>query len=159
MNSLINITNGYYFTFLPTVTVQCTKDGYFIVVVAKDATLPNLDLDTISMYGEGPSCTYVDSNSEFAIYYFAVTQCGTLVRVRFQFSCFFFKQTLSNIKTKIPSIFATELFCICQRRRSLVLSSTKTLWYRFLMFYLGIWDKSPGTPHTSKASLFQISSY
>uniref|UniRef100_H3BXB2 ZP domain-containing protein n=1 Tax=Tetraodon nigroviridis TaxID=99883 RepID=H3BXB2_TETNG len=62
------------------VTVQCTKDGYFIVVVAKDATLPALDLNTISLYGEGPSCTYVDSNSEFAIYYFAVTQCGTLVR-------------------------------------------------------------------------------
>lgn len=74
--------------FLSTVTVQCTKDGYFIVVVAKDATLPHLDLTTISMYGEGPACTYVDSNSEFAIYYFAVTQCGTLVRVGVQVPCF-----------------------------------------------------------------------
>lgn len=92
------------------VTVQCTKDGYFIVVVAKDATLPSLDLSTIAMYGHGPSCTYVDSNSEFAIYYFAVTQCGTLVKVRVQFPCFS-KQTLSNIKTNtVPSVFATELF-------------------------------------------------
>lgn len=70
------------------VTVQCTKDGYFIVVVAKDSTMPTLNLDTISMYGEGPSCTYADSNSEFAIYYFAVTECGTLVRVRIQFPNF-----------------------------------------------------------------------
>lgn len=84
--------------FLSTVTVQCTKDGHFIVVVAKDATLPSLDLNTISMYGEGPSCTYVDSNSEFAIYYFAVTECGTLVKVRVQFPCCS-KQTLLIIKT------------------------------------------------------------
>lgn len=92
-------------SFLSTVTVQCTKDGHFIVVVAKDATLPSLDLSTISMYGEGPHCTYVDSNSEFAIYYFAVSQCGTLVRVRVQFF-YFSKQTLLNIKTN------TVCFCI-----------------------------------------------
>lgn len=86
------------FSFLSTVTVQCTKDGHFIVVVAKDTTLPHLDLNTISMYGEGPTCTYTDSNSEFAIYYFDVTQCGTAAIVRVKFPCFF-KQTLFNIKT------------------------------------------------------------
>lgn len=67
--------------FLSTVTVQCTKDGYFIVVVAKDSTLPSLDLSSISMMGDGQNCAYVDSNSEFAIYYFPVSECGTLVRV------------------------------------------------------------------------------
>ncbi|XP_053283657.1 zona pellucida sperm-binding protein 1 isoform X2 [Pleuronectes platessa] len=62
------------------VTVQATKDAQFIVVVAKDATLPNLDIDTISLIGEGRSCTAVDSNSEFVIFQFAVTDCGSVVR-------------------------------------------------------------------------------
>uniref|UniRef100_A0A8C2XRG4 Zona pellucida sperm-binding protein 4 n=1 Tax=Cyclopterus lumpus TaxID=8103 RepID=A0A8C2XRG4_CYCLU len=61
------------------VTVQCTKDGQFIVVVARDATLPNIDLQSISLLSKTPGCTHVDSNSEFAIYNFAVTSCGTVV--------------------------------------------------------------------------------
>uniref|UniRef100_A0A7N8WLQ6 Zona pellucida sperm-binding protein 4 n=1 Tax=Mastacembelus armatus TaxID=205130 RepID=A0A7N8WLQ6_9TELE len=62
------------------VTVQCTKDAQFIVVVAKDATLPNLDLESISLLGTGPRCAFVDSNADFAIYQFPVTQCGTVVK-------------------------------------------------------------------------------
>ncbi|XP_056273560.1 zona pellucida sperm-binding protein 4-like [Pseudoliparis swirei] len=61
------------------VTVQCTKDGQFIVVVARDATLPNIDLESISLLSKAQGCTHVDSNSEFAIYNFAVTSCGTVV--------------------------------------------------------------------------------
>ncbi|KAM8892304.1 zona pellucida sperm-binding protein 4-like [Spinachia spinachia] len=61
------------------VTVQCTKDGQFIVVVARDATLPNIDLDSISLLGDGPNCKYVDSNSAFVIYNFPVTACGTVI--------------------------------------------------------------------------------
>ncbi|XP_070827860.1 zona pellucida sperm-binding protein 4-like [Chaetodon trifascialis] len=61
------------------VTVQCTKDAQFIVVVARDATLPNLDLESISLLGQGQRCTHVDSNSEFAIYQFPVTDCGSVV--------------------------------------------------------------------------------
>ncbi|CAK6972566.1 uncharacterized protein LOC128358306 isoform X1 [Scomber scombrus] len=61
------------------VTVQCTKDAQFIVVVARDATLPNLDLESISLLGEGQGCTHVGSNSEFAIYQFPVTGCGSVV--------------------------------------------------------------------------------
>ncbi|MEQ2192320.1 hypothetical protein XENOCAPTIV_010012, partial [Xenoophorus captivus] len=60
-------------------TVQCTKDGYFIVVVAKDVTLPHTDLETISLLGGGHGCTHVDSNSLFAIYFFPITACGTVV--------------------------------------------------------------------------------
>nr|NP_001296926.1 zona pellucida sperm-binding protein 4-like precursor [Fundulus heteroclitus]BAJ07536.1 choriogenin H [Fundulus heteroclitus] len=65
--------------FAKGVTVQCTKDGHFIVVVAKDVTLPHIDLETISLLGGGQGCTHVDSNSLFAIYYFPVTACGTVV--------------------------------------------------------------------------------
>uniref|UniRef100_UPI0037E8B309 zona pellucida sperm-binding protein 1-like n=1 Tax=Semicossyphus pulcher TaxID=241346 RepID=UPI0037E8B309 len=61
------------------VTVQCTKDAQFIVVVARDATLPNIDLESISLLGEGQGCTHVDSNSAFAIYQFPVTACGSVV--------------------------------------------------------------------------------
>lgn len=61
------------------VTIQCTKDAQFIVVVARDATLPNIDLETISLLGQGQGCTHVDSNSDFAIYQFPVTACGSVV--------------------------------------------------------------------------------
>ncbi|XP_042337889.1 LOW QUALITY PROTEIN: zona pellucida sperm-binding protein 4-like [Plectropomus leopardus] len=61
------------------VTVQCTKDAQFIVVVARDATLPNIDLESISLLGQGQDCMHVDSNSEFAIYQFPVTSCGSTV--------------------------------------------------------------------------------
>lgn len=76
-------------SFFPLVTVQCTKDGQFIVVVAKDVTLPHIDLETISLWGGGPGCTHVDSNSIFAIYFFPVTACGTVVMVKSKFkNCF-----------------------------------------------------------------------
>lgn len=68
--------------FILPVTVQCTKDAQFIVVVARDATLPNIDLESVSLMGDGAGCTNVDSNSEFAIYQFPVTACGTTVTVR-----------------------------------------------------------------------------
>ncbi|KAK0152329.1 Zona pellucida sperm-binding protein 1 [Merluccius polli] len=61
------------------VTVQCTKDAHFIVVVARDATLPNIDLESIALLGSGAGCTYVDSNSAFAIFHFPVLACGSVV--------------------------------------------------------------------------------
>ncbi|KAG7523212.1 hypothetical protein JOB18_041911 [Solea senegalensis] len=71
--------DGQQCFFGKAVTIQCTKDAQFIVVVARDATLPNIDLESISMLGEGQGCTHVDSNSAFAIYQFAVTGCGSVV--------------------------------------------------------------------------------
>lgn len=63
-------------------TLQCTKDAQFIVVVARDATLPNLDLETISFLEKGQSCEPVGITSAFVIYQFPVTACGTLMTVR-----------------------------------------------------------------------------
>ncbi|XP_054475403.1 zona pellucida sperm-binding protein 4-like [Anoplopoma fimbria] len=71
--------NGQQCYFGKAVTVQCTMDAQFIVVVARDATLPNIDLESISLLGQGQGCTHVDSNSGFAIYNFPVTSCGSLV--------------------------------------------------------------------------------
>ncbi|XP_041795078.1 zona pellucida sperm-binding protein 4-like [Chelmon rostratus] len=61
------------------VTLQCTKDAQFIVVVARDATLPNIDLETISFLGDDPNCSPVGTTSAFAIYQFPVTACGTIM--------------------------------------------------------------------------------
>ncbi|XP_034066460.1 zona pellucida sperm-binding protein 1-like isoform X3 [Gymnodraco acuticeps] len=61
------------------VTLQCTKDGQFIVVVAKDATLPYLDLETVFFLGGGETCHSVGTTSAFAIYQFPVTACGTVM--------------------------------------------------------------------------------
>ncbi|KAG7259990.1 hypothetical protein CRUP_002648 [Coryphaenoides rupestris] len=65
------------------VTVQCTKDAQFIVVVARDATLPNIDIETVSLLGTGPGCTPVGTNSAFAVYQFPVTACGTVRTCRY----------------------------------------------------------------------------
>ncbi|KAI9538183.1 hypothetical protein NQZ68_017916 [Dissostichus eleginoides] len=61
------------------VTLQCTKDGQFIVVVAKDATLPNLDLETVFFLGGEETCNPVGTTSAFAIYQFPTTACGTVM--------------------------------------------------------------------------------
>ncbi|XP_070762736.1 zona pellucida sperm-binding protein 4-like [Enoplosus armatus] len=61
------------------VTLQCTKDAHLIVVVARDATLPNLDLESITFLGNDPNCSPIDSSSAFAIYQFPVTACGTVM--------------------------------------------------------------------------------
>ncbi|KAL7872120.1 hypothetical protein SRHO_G00071040 [Serrasalmus rhombeus] len=59
-------------------TVQCTIDGQFVLVVARDTTLPRLSLDSISLLGGSDApCSAVDSNADFAIYQFPVTACGT----------------------------------------------------------------------------------
>ncbi|XP_077425108.1 zona pellucida sperm-binding protein 4-like [Vanacampus margaritifer] len=71
--------DGHSCYFGKSVTVQCTKDAQFILVVARDATLPKIDIDTISLMADGPSCTQVDSNSAFSIYQFPVTACGSIV--------------------------------------------------------------------------------
>ncbi|XP_049337850.1 zona pellucida sperm-binding protein 4 [Astyanax mexicanus] len=66
-----------------TVTVQCTIDGQFVLVVARDATLPRISLDSISLLGgsDGP-CGVADYNADFAIYQFPVTACGTRATVQ-----------------------------------------------------------------------------
>lgn len=60
------------------VTVQCTSDGQFVVVVARDATWPHVEVDSISLLETNdPSCAAVDFTSAFAIFQFSVTACGT----------------------------------------------------------------------------------
>lgn len=66
---------------LHSVTVQCTRDGQFVVVVARDATEPMLDVDSVSLLkSDAPPCFPVDYTASFAIFQFPVTACGTAVK-------------------------------------------------------------------------------
>ncbi|XP_061532453.1 zona pellucida sperm-binding protein 4-like [Phycodurus eques] len=61
------------------VTLQCTKDAQMIVVISRDASLPRIDLASLSLISSGPGCGPVDSTSAFSIYQFPVTACGTVI--------------------------------------------------------------------------------
>ncbi|XP_051783581.1 zona pellucida sperm-binding protein 4-like [Erpetoichthys calabaricus] len=64
------------------VTVQCTLDGQFVVVVSENVTLPPLDLGSIQLVdSSSPSCSPVTSLSSFVIYQFPVSACGSTVQV------------------------------------------------------------------------------
>ncbi|KAF7700437.1 zona pellucida sperm-binding protein 4-like [Silurus meridionalis] len=82
-NSLNCCFDGQQCYYGKTVTVQCTLDGQFVLVVARDTTLPRISLSSISMLGgnAGP-CSPVDSNAVFAVYQFPVTACGTIMMVQ-----------------------------------------------------------------------------
>ncbi|XP_077055632.1 zona pellucida glycoprotein 2, like 2 isoform X2 [Siphateles boraxobius] len=64
------------------VTLQCTRDGQFVLVVARDATLPHISLDSIHMLENDPSghCASVGSTVTFVIYQFPVSSCGTRMK-------------------------------------------------------------------------------
>ncbi|XP_056587759.1 zona pellucida sperm-binding protein 4-like [Triplophysa dalaica] len=72
--------NGQQCYYGMSVTVQCIRDGQFVLVVARDVTLPRLSLDTVRLLGGNEaSCGPVGSTPSFAIYQFPVTACGTSV--------------------------------------------------------------------------------
>ncbi|XP_064185587.1 zona pellucida sperm-binding protein 4-like [Anguilla rostrata] len=69
--------------FANEVTVHCLRDGQFMVVVSRAATLPLLDLPSVNLL-EGPSggyCGPVSASPAFAVFQFPVSDCGTTVRV------------------------------------------------------------------------------
>uniref|UniRef100_A0A8C4XD37 Zona pellucida sperm-binding protein 4 n=1 Tax=Erpetoichthys calabaricus TaxID=27687 RepID=A0A8C4XD37_ERPCA len=64
------------------VTVQCTLDGQFVVVVSENVTLPPLDLGSIQFVdSSSPSCSPVTSLSSFVVYQFPVSACGSTVQL------------------------------------------------------------------------------
>lgn len=63
------------------VTVQCTRGGQFVVVVARDATLPPIDVNSVSLLqANDVLCDPVDATSDFVIFQFPVTACGTTIK-------------------------------------------------------------------------------
>ncbi len=90
-------------TFVP-VTVQCIRDGQFVVVVARDVTLPRLSLDSVHLLGgNDPPCGPVGSTPSFAIYQFPVTACGTSMMVS---SCFWLYSAWSMMDWMPTVLFA-----------------------------------------------------
>lgn len=80
-DSNTNLNLFIFFSSLHSVTVQCTRNGQFVVVVARDATEPKLDVDSVSLLNsEGSSCSVVDYTASFAVFQFPVTECGTVVK-------------------------------------------------------------------------------
>ncbi|ROL50527.1 Zona pellucida sperm-binding protein 4 [Anabarilius grahami] len=76
--------NGQQCYYGKAVTVQCIRDGQFVVVVARDVTLPRLSLDSVCLLGgNDPPCSPVGSTPSFAIYQFPVTACGTSMMCRY----------------------------------------------------------------------------
>ncbi|KAG2459949.1 ZP4 protein, partial [Polypterus senegalus] len=64
------------------VTVQCTLDGQFVVVVSENVTLPTLNLGSIQLVdSSSPSCSPVTSLSSFVMYQFPVSACGSTVQL------------------------------------------------------------------------------
>ncbi|XP_051783671.1 zona pellucida sperm-binding protein 4-like [Erpetoichthys calabaricus] len=64
------------------VTVQCTLDGQFVVVVSENVTLPPLDLGSIQLVdSSSSSCSPVTSLSSFVVYQFPVRACGSTVQL------------------------------------------------------------------------------
>ncbi|KAI1883192.1 hypothetical protein AGOR_G00242680 [Albula goreensis] len=61
------------------VTVQCLRDGQFVVVVAGDSTVPRLNLDTVRLLEDGDlaTCAPVAVTGDFAVFQFPVSACGT----------------------------------------------------------------------------------
>nr|XP_023696542.1 zona pellucida sperm-binding protein 4-like [Paramormyrops kingsleyae] len=64
------------------VTLQCTEDGHFLVVVAKSSAALHLTSPAVSQLGDGaPSCGPVAVTDSFDVYNFPVTACGTTQKV------------------------------------------------------------------------------
>nr|XP_061795461.1 zona pellucida sperm-binding protein 4-like [Nerophis lumbriciformis] len=73
--------NGRQCYYGKAVTVQCTRDGQFVVVVARDSTLPPMDVTSVSLIEmNDPTCDAVDTTAAFAIFQFPMTLCGTTVK-------------------------------------------------------------------------------
>ncbi|KAM3865635.1 zona pellucida sperm-binding protein 4-like [Diretmus argenteus] len=70
--------DGYRCYYGKAVTLQCTRDGQFVVVVAREATQPHIDVDLVSLLETNDvSCSPVGITSAFVIFQFPVTACGT----------------------------------------------------------------------------------
>ncbi|XP_076872866.1 zona pellucida sperm-binding protein 4-like [Brachyhypopomus gauderio] len=74
--------DGHLCYYGKAVTVQCIRDGQFVVVVARATTLPQLSLDSVYLLGhDEASCRPVEATAAFIIYQFPVTACGTRMTV------------------------------------------------------------------------------
>nr|XP_020451286.1 zona pellucida sperm-binding protein 4-like [Monopterus albus] len=73
--------NGQQCYYGKAVTVQCTRDGQFVVIVARQVILPHVDVESLSLLEPSDlSCSPVGVTSAFVIFQFPVTACGTALK-------------------------------------------------------------------------------
>lgn len=77
-----NVSNWHLLgDLLSSATLHCKRDGKIIFVVARDATVPRIDVNTISLLGDDGNCK-PEISSKFLVYEFTPSECGTVVKVR-----------------------------------------------------------------------------
>lgn len=101
-----NVSNWYLLCdLLPSATLHCTRGGGIILAVARDATVPSINVDSISLLGhDSPACKPAISTG-FIIYDFGVSECGTEVTVRsasYVWLCF----------TEFSQVMCELVFCL-----------------------------------------------
>ncbi|XP_060118897.1 zona pellucida sperm-binding protein 1 isoform X1 [Heteronotia binoei] len=64
-----------------TVTVQCLKEGHFILVVSRDMSDYPVVLDSVKLSYAQAGCDPVRRTEAFLVFRFPLTQCGTTVQV------------------------------------------------------------------------------
>lgn len=138
-------TYQLYFLLFVSVTLQCTRDGQFVLVVARDATMPRINLESIHMLEDDPAhCAPVDSTASFAIYQFAVSTCGTTMKVGNSFisqllvaSLFYglLFALLFSFRKKVDLLFMRTLCPLCMKR---VWNLADQLWETMFMSEFGL---------------------
>uniref|UniRef100_A0A8D0HQ65 Zona pellucida sperm-binding protein 1 n=1 Tax=Sphenodon punctatus TaxID=8508 RepID=A0A8D0HQ65_SPHPU len=64
-----------------TVTIQCLRNGQFILVVSRDMADYPIILDSVRLaYAQG-GCNPISATEAFVVFQFSLTQCGTTVQV------------------------------------------------------------------------------
>lgn len=78
-----NVSNWHFLCdLLFPATLHCTTDGNIILAVARESTVPSIDLTTVALLGnDGPQCRPIVAPA-FIIYQFNPNQCGTELNVR-----------------------------------------------------------------------------
>ncbi|XP_032849067.2 zona pellucida sperm-binding protein 1 [Tyto alba] len=64
-----------------TATVQCLRDGNFVLVVPRGLATQPYNLDSVRLASTQPGCEPLRVTETFVMFHFPVTQCGTTVQV------------------------------------------------------------------------------
>lgn len=118
------------------------------MVLSRDTTVPNIDMESIYFYGSGNECQPVGVSSAFYVYMFPVTSCGTMQFVRP--TTFFF-----NRLTSLACLFCDKVKKVLQTycRMSQTSWSTRIGCPLHMKLLPGTKDTLPGTPLLSECFL------
>lgn len=114
------ISQTFFFFLSSSATLHCTKNGQIILVVARDATVPSINLDTVSLLGGSTGTCRPEVNAAFLVYQFTPDQCGTEVTVRIATLLFFFLVFFHLVALHCDTECDRVLCSACFRTRKMV---------------------------------------